>query len=32
MHGPNTLVIDRTAGEIIPEHTIDPEKNYQKKK
>ncbi len=26
-----TMVIDRTAGEIIAEHTIDPNKNYQPK-
>lgn len=32
MKGPNTMVIDRVAGEIIAEHTIDPGKNYQKKK
>ncbi|MDR8020509.1 IS481 family transposase [Nesterenkonia aerolata] len=30
-HGPHTMIIDRNAGEIIAEHTIDPTKNYQKK-
>lgn len=30
--GPDTITIDRTSGEILAEHTIDPNKNYQPKK
>lgn len=29
--GPNTMTIDRATGEIIAEHTINPDKNYQAK-
>ena len=32
MAGPDTMVIDRTGGEIIAEHTINPARDYQKKK
>lgn len=32
LQGPATMVIDRTAGNIIAEHTIDTSKDYQKKK
>lgn len=31
VHGRNTMVIDRGAGEVIAEHTIDPGRNYQPK-
>ncbi|MGO2633505.1 MAG: hypothetical protein ACTH9H_07075 [Galactobacter sp.] len=31
-HGPHTMTINRATGEIIAEHTIDPTRNYQKKK
>ncbi|MBS5900305.1 MAG: hypothetical protein KIC38_07220, partial [Actinomycetaceae bacterium] len=30
--GNDTITIDRTTGEIIAEHTIDPTHNYQPKK
>lgn len=30
--GPDTLVINRTNGEIIAEHTLDPDRDYQPKK
>jgi transposase InsO family protein len=29
IHGRNTMVIDRGAGEIIAEHILDPDRNYQ---
>ena len=29
--GPQTMIIDRTTGEIIAEHHINPDKNYQPK-
>ena len=32
INGPDTLVINRTTGEILAEHTIDPSKNYQPQK
>lgn len=30
-NGPETIIIDRTSGEILAEHTINPDKNYQRK-
>lgn len=30
--GPETMIADTTTGEILAEHTIDPNKNYQPKK
>lgn len=32
MQGLETMVIDRVAGEIIAEHTLDASKDYQKKR
>ncbi|WP_354502286.1 IS481 family transposase [Mycetocola sp. 2940] len=32
MNGPETIVTTRTTGEILAEHTINPDKNYQAKK
>ncbi len=32
INGPDTLVINRTTGEILAEHTIDPSKDYQPQK
>jgi hypothetical protein len=31
-HGNQTMVIDRSTGTIIAEHTLNPAKNYQPKK
>lgn len=30
-HGPSTMIIDRTNGDILAEHLIDPNKDYQRK-
>lgn len=30
-NGPNTLIVERATGEIIAEHTINPDKDYQPK-
>ena len=30
-NGPHTMIIERTTGEIIAEHNINPNKNYQPK-
>jgi transposase InsO family protein len=32
VNGPHTLTIDRTTGEILAEHTIDPDRDYQPRK
>lgn len=32
VNGPDTMTIDRDTGEILAEHTIDPDKDYQPKK
>jgi hypothetical protein len=32
IHGRDTITIDRQTGEIIAEHTINPDKNYQPKR
>ncbi|MGV9181791.1 integrase core domain-containing protein [Arcanobacterium canis] len=32
IHDPNTMIIDKTTGEIIAKHTINPATNYQPKK
>lgn len=32
MKGSETMVVDRAGGEIIAEHTLDPNRDYQKKK
>lgn len=32
IHGTDTIIISRTTGEIIAEHTIDPHRDYQPQK
>lgn len=32
MNGPDTIITTRHSGEILAEHTINPDKDYQAKK